>query len=324
MRAAALALILTALPAVAVELREAHYVMGTLLEMTVEAPDVDTARSWIRQSVAEARRLDRELTSFDPDSALSRLNRGAGSGAQRVPPDLFRIVAESIELSRGSGGAFDVTVGPLVEAWREAARRNRPPDAAELAASRSAVGYEKIRLRFPDEIELATGMSLELGGIGKGYGADRLVERLRALGATAALVSFGESSIVAVGAPAGASGWPIWVRRGNGVEGPLELRDAALSTSRSLGRTQRIGGRRVGHLLDPRTGQALDVDRQATVVAPTATEAEAWSKALILDPTAAFAALARRSETGGLLFAEEGVRVDARFALLTGWSAGTR
>jgi thiamine biosynthesis lipoprotein len=315
------AAMLAATSAGAVEVREAHYVMGTFLEITVHAPSIAIGRSWLRRGVSEARRLDRELTSYDAESALSRLNHHAGNGVRRVPPDLFRVVTTSKRLSRATNGAFDVSVGPLVQLWKTAARDDRWPTSHELAASRSKVGYEKIRLRPPDGIELSDGMSLELGGIGKGYAADRVAEMMRSLGAEAFLVSFGESSMVAVGTPPAKSGWPVWVRRGREMEGPLFLR-GGLSTSRSFGRSKRIAGRRVGHILDPRLGAPLCVDRQATVMAPTATEAEAWSKALLVDPERGKESCNRRG-FACLLFAEASREAgDSR--ITAGWGGNSR
>lgn len=301
--------------------READYVMGTVLEITVAAPSAEVGRRWIGRAVGEAYRLDRELTSFDPASPLVRLNRAAGRGRQDVPADLFRVVAAAKALSRETGGAFDASVGPLVSLWRDAAAHGRWPSAGELAAARALVGSDGIRLAAPSAIELPrAGMALDLGGIGKGYAADRIAERLRLEGASSALVSFGESSIVAVGAPPGESGWPIWVRRGRALDGPLRLRDAALSTSGAFGRTLRIGARRVGHVVDPRSGEAMRRACQATVVAASATAAEAWSKAVLLDPARSLAAMARSPDLGALVVDGGRERVDARFAARTGWS----
>jgi len=307
----------------AARVREAHYVMGTILDITVDAPCAETGRAWIRQGVAEARRLDAELSSFRADSALSNLNRSAGGGPSVVPTDLYHVVALSRQLSTGTAGRFDITVSPLVRLWERAAGKNRWPSTREIVAARHAVGAERIRLHAPDRIELPAGAALELGGIGKGYAADRIGRLLRELGATSALVNFGQSSIVAIGPPPGAPPWPIWVRRGEALDGPLHLRDMALSTSASLGRTRRVDGRTIGHIIDPTTGQPLSRSAQATVVASTATEAEAWSKALLIDP-AALAALPSGTELGGLLLEGRLAVEDERFAALCDWRSAAR
>src|SRR5262249_20047664 len=156
------------------------------------------------------------------------------------------------------------------------------------------VGAGKMRLRTPDEIDLARGAGLELGGVGKGYGADRIAERLRELGADSALVNFGQSSIVAVGPPSVRPPWVVWVRRGTTLDGPLVLRDIALSTSATFGQSARVNRQSIGHIIDPRSGWPLTRAAQATVLAPSGAEAEAWSKALLVDRDRAFAAIAGR------------------------------
>ncbi len=323
--AAVLASFLFAASARALEVREAHYVMGTILEITVEAPQIETGRQWIRDGVAEARRLEREFTSFDSQSALSELNRQAGTGFHRIPIELFEILAQSKDLSRLSNGTFDVSVGPLIELWNGAAARDKWPAAEEIEASRRMVGYGNIRLRSPDEAELALpGMELDLGGIGKGYAADRIAEELRGFGARSALINFGESSIVALGPVGETAGWPVWIRRKKTVEGPLRLRDCALSTSGSFGHSHRISHRRVGHVIDPRTGRPLLEERQVTVIAPTATEAEGWSKALLIEPAAMLRTLEARNDLAGAVFTPSGKRSSKRFAALTGWKARSR
>jgi thiamine biosynthesis lipoprotein len=284
--------------AAAVEVREIHYAMGTILEIAVDAPDRVVGQQWIRRAVAEARRLDRELTSFDRASALSRLNAASGRGWQQVGEDLYRLLERAKALSRETGGSFDVTVGPLVALWADAARRDLWPSVQEIASRVARVGYGRIHLRPPRWVALDEGTVVELGGIGKGYAADRMAEVLRAEGAGRFLVNFGQSSLVAAGTPP----WPVWIRGGGGLHGPVQLENRGLSTSGSLGKRLRVAGVEVGHVVDPRTGAPLAIDRVATVVAPTATEAEAWSKALLLEPDRTMAVLASREGYEARLF----------------------
>jgi thiamine biosynthesis lipoprotein len=294
--------------------------MGTMLEITLDAPSEAIGRAWIRRAVAEARRLDGELSSFRTDSALCELNRRAGTGPQRVPVDLFRLLEQSMELSAASGGTFDVTVSPLVRLWQGAGRDGRWPSPAEIGEARRSVGYERLRLRAPDQVELPANGGLELGGVGKGYAVDRMVELLRHEGARSALVNFGGSSIAALGPPAEEAGWPVWIRQGDGFAGAMTLRDAALSTSATLGRHERVAGHTIGHLVDPRTGLALEHEAQATVLAPTATEAEAWSKSLLIDPELARRAMRARPAVSALRLAGTHEYADVRFVARSGWN----
>jgi thiamine biosynthesis lipoprotein len=124
---------------------------------------------------------------------------------------------------------------------------------------------------------------VNLSGVAKGYALDRMLPLVRAAGAPPALLSFGQSSAWALGAPPGAAGWRL-LARGPGGDwlGVLTLRDRALSVSASFGSSARIGGRRLGHVLDPRSGEPLADDSEALVVAPDATLAEALSKAVLV------------------------------------------
>jgi thiamine biosynthesis lipoprotein len=277
--------------------------MGTLLEVVLYAPPAQ-AEDVAEELLALAHALEAELSRYDPDSALSRLNEGAGAGPSPVPPALGRIVADSIELSRTTRGSFDVSVGPLVELWTRAARRGRAPSGVELSDARARVGSERVLVApAAGTIALERGMSLDLGGIAKGWALDRMRERLVVRGVESALVSFGQSSILALGTPPGRGGWRILLQDGAGsYAGIVTLRDAMLSVSGSLGRVSRIGGRDYGHVIDPRSGDPLTESRQAAILAPTGAAAEALSKALlVLDPDEAWSLLADLPETEGLL-----------------------
>jgi thiamine biosynthesis lipoprotein len=262
---------------------DGRYAMGTVLEISLVARSEPEGRALLDALYAETAALEAVLSSYDPESALSKLNAGAGGGFARVPPDLARILRESQELGARTQGAFDVTVGPLVALWREAARSGRLPGQPELAAARARVGARLLEVRG-DEVRLAAaGAAVELGGIGKGFALDRLAETLARAGIADALLSFGESSMVALGAPPGAERWRLLVRGpGGGYAGVIGLRDQTLSVSSSFGGSDEIGGRRAGHILDPRSGRPVTQERVAVVVAPTATAGEAWSTALVV------------------------------------------
>ena len=222
--------------------REAHYVMGTMLEITLDAPSEATGRAWIRRAVAEARRLDAELSSFRDDSALCELNLRAGAGPQHVPPDLFRILEQSIELSAATGGTFDVTVSPLVQLWQRAGREGRWPSPAEIAEARRAVGYERIRLRPPDEVELPANARSSSAASARAM-PSTVWSRCCAARAHAARSSTSAgSSIAALGPPRKKPAGGCGSSTARRLEGPLTLRDAALSTSATLGEHERVAG----------------------------------------------------------------------------------
>ena len=300
--------------------RDGQLRMGTVLELSLCAPDRARGEALLARSFAQVAELERIFSTFDPESEASRLNRSAGGGPQRVSAPLVRLVADSIALARLTRGSFDVTVGPLVALWSAAGRADRLPAAGELAAARARVGPELVRADVAaGTVELrAAGAALDFGGIAKGWALDRVGESLRAQGVTRALLSFGESSLAALGeAPDGGS-WGLALRDPvGGVAGTIDLRDRALSVSGSLGQSVAVAGHRYGHVIDPRSGAPLERAQLAAVLARDGATAEALSKALlILGPGEGIALLEGLPDADGILIDESGQTWASR-----GWSA---
>lgn len=301
---------------------DGRYAMGTVLEITVVAAEPASGRAAIDRAFAEAARLEPLLSNWDPDGALARFDAAAGRGPQQVDPELARVLAASLALTRRTHGAFDVTVGPWVQLWRMAAERGRLPSAAQRAHARALVGAEGLRV----DVEAGTaelvraGASVELGGIAKGWALDRMAAILREAGVGAALLSFGQSSLWAIGAPPGGPGWRLLVRDpAGGYAGTMTLHDRAVSVSASLGQSIEIDGRRYGHVLDPRSGEPLVRAAQAVVLAPDATAAEAFSKALlVLEPGEGVALLEAEPGCEALLLLDDGRRWET-----SGWQAAS-
>jgi thiamine biosynthesis lipoprotein len=282
-RASALAALLAlalAPPVAAAPVKEIHYTMGTYFSIEVGGLPVPVARRLMRRCFAEARRLESVFSRFDPNSELRRLN-ARGGGVIEVSADMAELLRRSQRLSAATGGTFDVTIGSVTRLWRTAARWPAP---AAVAAADAGDAAERVRFDGERRLRLATGVQLDFDGVAKGYAVDRCVALLRAGGVRHALLSLGESSQYAIGAPAGARAWSVAVRdlSGERALGTLRLRDRALSVSSALGHQRRIGARRVGHIVDPRSGQPLTEPAAAVVIATSATDAEAWSKALLL------------------------------------------
>lgn len=292
------------------EVSAGRYAMGTVLELTLHGAD-DAALARARDDAfAEVERLEGLLSTWRPGSDVSRLNEAAGRGAIPVAPEVAALLARSADLARDTRGSFDVTVGPLVALWREAAARDALPDAAALATARARVGSDRLAVQRTVSgatAALAPGGAVDLGGVAKGYALDRARERLGAR-VDAALLSFGQSSTWAIGRPPGASGWRLLARGPDGgFAGVLTLRDRALSVSEALGQWNEIAGRRYGHVFDPRTGEPLTRNRTALVVTSDATLAEALSKALlVLGATEGIALIEGWPDAEALLLDEDG------------------
>ncbi len=267
--------------------------MGTFFEadLRVSPAEADRARAWLDWARLEIERLEKIYSRHDPHSVLSDLNRAlaredAVLERTRLDPELESILFSAIEVWEGSGGAFDITVGPLVEVWSAATARGEWPRIENLRRAKRRVGSEGLLLLGGGELGLTTGkMRIDLDAIAKGAVLDRLREGLETdLPNTAALLSFGQSSILALGDPDG-EGWRLVVRSRNQSGGNLavvRLRDRALSVSSSAGSIREIAGERVSHVIDPRTGSVIEQTVEAIVIADRATIADGWSTALLV------------------------------------------
>jgi thiamine biosynthesis lipoprotein len=262
-------------------------------------PEHSPAVAAAREALAEADRLEAAWSVFREDSEISALNRNAGTGPQPVSPELAALLARCQALSADTAGAFDVTATPLSRCWGLLARQGRIPDDDELIAARALVGMDKVRIDTdaePPTVALeAPGVELNLGAIGKGHAVDQIARALRERGVGPALVSAGDSSTAAVGSPRG--GWVIALR---GLDGAvrLRLRHGATGTSGSGEQGLDAGGRRFGHVVDPRTGAPVDGRRRVTVVARDAATADALSTAVLIGgPALAERYLERHDET---------------------------
>ncbi len=217
--------------------------------------------------------------------------RTSGPGRPvHVSPELAFVLADSLELARRSEGAFDVTVGPLVNLWRKARRTKRLPTAQSLATARKRVGYQSIRLdeRARTVELLKPDMRLDFGGIVKGYAADEARAVLKARGLPRALVALA-GDISAGEPPPGQLGWRIGIQGiGSGDSPPDEfllLRNRAVSTAGDTYQFVEIGGNRYSHLVDPKTGLGITRRISVTVIAPTGLASDGLdSAAAILGP----------------------------------------
>lgn len=254
------------------EASEPH--MGTLFRIVLYAPDADTARRAFTAAFARVEALDRTLSDYQADSELNRLGQSPPETAIRVSDDLFIVLEASQKLAEESGGAFDVTLGPLIRLWREARREHRLPTADRIASARARSGYQKLSLDASTHtVTLHTaGMQLDVGGIAKGYAAEAALTVLRQTGVPQALVA--ASGDLAIGdAPPGQPGWRVGIEspatgQTGGFARVLVLRQAAVSTSGDSEQHVEIGGTRYSHIVDPTSGVGLTRRIGVTVVAP--------------------------------------------------------
>jgi thiamine biosynthesis lipoprotein len=262
--------------------------MGTRFRILVYAADKDAARKAATDAFARIAALNATMSDYDKTSELMRLCAKAGGPPVPVSAELFFVLSRAQEVSRQSGGAFDVTVGPVVKLWRRARKLRKLPEADKLAEARALVGWRNIRLDEKNRTVqlLKPGMQLDLGGIAKGYAADEALAVLKKHGIDRALVAAG-GDIAVSGPPPDADGWKIAIATlpGEKDSGRLVLHDAAVSTSGDAEQFVEIDGKRYSHIVDPRTGIGLLGRMSVTVVAKMGIASDNLTKvAAVLGP----------------------------------------
>jgi thiamine biosynthesis lipoprotein len=263
--------------------------MGTIFRIELYSADDRAAAKAAEAAFARAEELEQIMSDYREDSELMRLAREGASTPFPVSDDLYDVLAKSIRISELSRGAFDVTVGPLVELWRKARRTGRFPDASELAQAKALVDYRNIGLDSERRTAFLkrAGMKLDLGAIGKGYAADQMLALLQSRGFRQAMVVAGGE--VAAGAPPpGEAGWRVALDTPDtGAGNPpctLLLHDAAVSTSGDSKQYVEVNGKRYSHVIDPSTGLGLEGAASTTVIARDAATSDALGTALSVMP----------------------------------------
>ena len=266
--------------------------MGTTFRVVLYAADKDAAKKAADAAFARVSELDNCMSDYKQTSELMQLCKkfAAQIGEPvKVSDDLFFVLAKAEELSKKSDGAFDVTVGPVVQLWRHARRTQELPDPKEFAAARAKIGYEKVKLDPAKKtVQLTTpGMLLDLGGIAKGYAADEALKLLKEkFGITHALVA-ASGDITCGDPPPGKDFWTVDIAPISKNQKPrtLHLANASVSTSGDLEQFVVIGGVRYSHVLDPKTGLGLTGRRSVTVIAPKGITADSMTKAVSVLPS---------------------------------------
>jgi thiamine biosynthesis lipoprotein len=257
-------------------------------------------------------RLEGQLTVYRDDSEVSRLNRLASLTDVPVEENLFELLHLADRITHETDGAFDITAGALIKAWGFFRRCHRVPSTSEIGEVLTRTGMCHVRLDAEQHSVryLLPGLEINLGSIGKGYALDRAARLLRdEWSLPAALLHGGQSSVYALGAAPGSErGWPVGIQHPWDPEKRLAmvwLCDRALGTSAATYQHLEYNGRKLGHILDPRTGWPAEGMASVSVVARTAAEADALATAFfILGWEKAQTYCAAHPEVGAVLLPE--------------------
>lgn len=261
--------------------------MGTRYRVTVIGELSPGLQNRVQSRLAKINEL---MSTYDPNSELSRFNRSQDTGWFEVSPETAKVVGFSLEVAERTNGAFDPTVGPAVNLWGfgPEGRRKEPPWAEEIDAVRSKIGFQQIAVRQePPAIRKASSeVYLDLSAVAKGYAVDEISELLSDAGYESHLVVIG-GEIRAHGAKLGGSKWKIGIEEpdqaGKPVQRSVELVDRAVSTSGDWRNSFKHEGLRYSHVINPRTAKPVEHQlASVTVIAKSSMEADACSTALMV------------------------------------------
>jgi thiamine biosynthesis lipoprotein len=274
-----------------VEMDSGHrMVMGTFARVVVIAKDSDAAKKCIESAFTQINKVDDLMSDYKSDSEISSVNRDGFEKAVQLSQSTYEVLQRSIEFSKLTDGAFDITVGPLVELFRKAKKKQVLPNQDEIADAKSKVGFEKLKLDGQKRTVQFTveGMRLDVGGIAKGYAVDKAVEMMQTHGAIGGMVDLG-GDIRCFGAPfKGRDHWVIGLQNPNmGKDSPgrevllkLKMTNGAIATSGDYQQFIIIEGKRRSHIIDRKTGTSTEGLSSVTIIADNATNADALATAV--------------------------------------------
>ncbi len=261
-------------------------VMNTIAKITAIGPGKKTAQLSIDAAFKEIYRLEKLMNRYDPNSQISRANLLAADEPIKIDKDLFALLQQSIYYSELTDGAFDITVGPLVDLWKKCAEADSMPTEMQLSEVKKTIGCDKLILDANDfSIRFKTkGVSLDLGAIAKGFAADKTLEEMKKHGATGGLVDIG-GQIGCFGTTEKGGKWLIGIRnpeksKNNPIVARLVLSDTAVSTSGNYERFYKIGEHRFSHIFNPATEKTVAQLVSVTIICPNGTQSDALSTAV--------------------------------------------
>jgi len=276
-----------------------EYHMGISARIVLYAKSEEDAQRAGRAAFERIADLESKMSDYRPDSEVMRLCQRPGE-AVKVSPELLTVLRRADAVSRQTNGGFDVTVGPLIQLWRQARKDGKLPSPQKISDAKKAVGWRMIAIdgRAGTVKLQRPGMRIDLGGIAKGYAGDEALRVMRKEGISRVLIEMG-GDIVLGDAPPGTSGWKISVPNAASPGFPAEMtiKNCAISTSGDTEQFVEIGGKRYSHIVDPKTGYGLTSRVQATVIAPDGLTSDPLSTAMTMLSEPARTSLMRNYRT---------------------------
>ncbi len=264
------------------EYKQTERLMGNTFEITVVATDPIWAKEKITIAIAEIKRIEKLLTTFDDNSQTNQINKSAGITAVKVDQEVFDLIERSIKISSVTDGAFDLTYGSIdTTLWNFDCSMTRLPDEATAKQMVQLINYKNIVLDSHNRTVLLSqkGMRIGFGGIGKGYAADCATALLQKHGVQSGIVN-ASGDLAAWGMQANGQPWTIGIAHPDSARlsfSYLNITGMAIATSGNYEKYATINGKKYSHTINPKTGLPVSGIKSVTIISPNAEIADAMA-----------------------------------------------
>ncbi|MDR6301502.1 thiamine biosynthesis lipoprotein [Mesonia maritima] len=260
--------------------------MGCKFDITVVAENKNLGDEYIDTAVAEIQRIEKLISSWNPDSQTSAINKNAGKQAVKVDRELFNLIQRAIQISKLTDGAFDISYASMDKIWKFDGSMQKMPSEEEIKASVSSVGFQNIELNAENSTVFLKkeGMKIGFGAIGKGYAADSAKDLLISKGVKAGIIN-ASGDMNTWGTQISGESWKIAITNPmdkNKAFALLPIQEGAVVTSGNYEKYVEFNGKRYTHIIDPRTGYPSSGIISATVFAPKAELADALATSIFV------------------------------------------
>lgn len=259
--------------------------MGTRFEITLVSTQ-EAANQYLNAAQGEIERIERLISSWDANSQTAEINRQAGMKPVKVAKELYELIARSIEISKITQGAFDISYAALDPVWFFDGRMKTVPSESERLKSVQNIGFKDLVLNAKEQTVYLPkkGMKIGFGAIGKGYAADATKKLMKSLGVSSGIIN-ASGDLTSWGKKPDGTDWQVGI---SNPENPAKVfswfpvRDAAVATSGNYEKYVTLEGKQYSHIMDPRTGMPVSGIKSVTVFAPKAELADAFATAVFI------------------------------------------
>lgn len=283
------------------------FTMGSKLEIKLYTKNEEQFNKITNRSIERAEEINLLFSNYIDTSVLAKVNKEAGKKTVEVPDEFIRLTQMSIDYSKETFGAFDITVGNLFELWKSKGKQDLLPNEEEIKNSLECIGFDKIQIDGNKISFKSDCLTLDFGAIGKGYVVDEIFKIAKEAGVSKGLINFG-GNIYSLSTPDGKKYWEVGIRRPkteNEILAKVKLKDLGAATSGDYEKYFEVDGVKYSHILDPNTGYPVKDISSVTVISKSATESDVYSTAISVLGFEGFQKLKKKDELGLLFITKE-------------------